>query len=69
MRPARDTDDARRPSHRRALIQTVAALEKIGSERFKILLTIPPKPSHDGEEARSLLEERGLPLSKARYLG
>lgn len=48
-----------------ALIQTVAALEKIGSERFRILLTIiPPRPSHDGEEARALLEERGLPLFK-----
>jgi chromosome partitioning protein len=48
-----------------ALIQTVAALEKIGTERFKILLTIiPPRPSHDGEEARALLEERGLPLFK-----
>jgi len=48
-----------------ALIQTVAALEKIGSERFRILLTIiPPRPSHDGEEARSLMAERGLPLFK-----
>jgi chromosome partitioning protein len=48
-----------------ALIQTVAALEKIGSERYRILLTIiPPRPSHDGEEARGLLEERGLPLFK-----
>ena len=46
-----------------ALIQTVAALEKIGTERFRILLTIiPPRPSHDGEEARSLMSERGLPL-------
>ena len=26
---------------------------------------MPPKPSHDGEEARGLLEERGLPLFKA----
>src|SRR5215204_5138063 len=49
-----------------ALTQTVAALEKIGTNRFRILLTIvPPKPSHDGEEARGLLEERGLPLFKA----
>jgi chromosome partitioning protein len=46
-----------------ALIQTVAALEKIGTDRFRILLTIiPPRPSHDGEEARSLMSERGLPL-------
>lgn len=49
-----------------ALTQTVAALEKIGTNRFRILLTIvPPKPSHDGEEARGLLEERGLPLFRA----
>jgi chromosome partitioning protein len=46
-----------------ALIQTVAALEKIGTNRFRILLTIiPPRPSHDGDEARSLMAERGLPL-------
>jgi chromosome partitioning protein len=46
-----------------ALIQTVAALEKIGSERYRILLTIiPPRPSHDGDEARGLMNERGLPL-------
>jgi chromosome partitioning protein len=46
-----------------ALIQTVAALEKIGTDRFRILLTIiPPRPSHDGDEARSLMSERGLPL-------
>jgi chromosome partitioning protein len=46
-----------------ALIQTVAALEKIGTDRFRILLTIiPPRPSHDGDEARSLMAERGLPL-------
>jgi chromosome partitioning protein len=48
-----------------ALIQTVAALEKIGTERFRILLTIvPPKPSHDGEDARELMTDRGLPLFK-----
>ncbi len=46
-----------------ALIQTVAALEKIGTDRFRILLTIiPPRPSHDGDEARSLMDDRGLPL-------
>lgn len=46
-----------------ALIQTVAALEKIGSTRYRILLTIvPPKPNHDGEDARELMTERGLPL-------
>jgi chromosome partitioning protein len=48
-----------------ALIQTVAALEKIGSERYRILLTIvPPSPSHDAEAAREMMNERGLPLFK-----
>lgn len=49
-----------------ALIQTVAALEKVGTDRFRILLTIvPPKPSHDGEDARELMQSRGLPLIRA----
>lgn len=48
-----------------ALIQTVAALEKIGG-RYRILLTIvPPKPSKDGEDARELMKERSLPLFEA----
>jgi chromosome partitioning protein len=46
-----------------ALIQTVDALEKIGSNRYRILLTIvPPRPSHDGEDARELIRARGLPV-------
>jgi chromosome partitioning protein len=46
-----------------ALIQTVAALQKIGSERFRILLTIvPPKPSRDADEARDMLNDSALPL-------
>jgi chromosome partitioning protein len=45
-----------------ALMQTTAALEKIGG-RFRVLLTIiPPKPSKDGEEARATLTDCGLPL-------
>ena len=45
-----------------ALMQTTAALEKIGG-RFKVLLTIiPPKPSKDGEEARATLTDCGLSL-------
>ena len=49
-----------------ALMQTVAALEAIGSRRFRVLLTmVPPRPSRDGEEARALLEEAKLPLFKA----
>lgn len=46
-----------------ALMLTVNVLESMGSERFKVLLTIiPPKPSRDGEEARETLTEVGLPL-------
>jgi len=49
-----------------ALIQTVAALEKVGTDRFRILLTIvPPRPSNDGEDARELMSSRGLPLFTA----
>lgn len=48
-----------------AMMLTVDALKQLGSERYKILLTIiPPKPSRDGEEAREMLSEAGLPLFK-----
>ena len=46
-----------------ALFLTVAALSKIGAQRYRILLTVvPPRPSKDGEEARKLLSEHKLPL-------
>ena len=48
-----------------ALLLTVEALEKIGADRYRILLTIiPPKPSKDGEDARQMLKKRGLPVFK-----
>ena len=48
-----------------AVMLTVSTLKQLGSERFKILLTIiPPKPSRDGDEARKMLTEAGLPLFK-----
>jgi chromosome partitioning protein len=48
-----------------ALLLTVEALEKIGADRYRILLTIiPPRPSRDGEEARQMLKKRGLPVFK-----
>ena len=38
------------------------ALAKLGTSRFKVLLTIvPPKPSRDGEEVLNTLQEAGLP--------
>jgi chromosome partitioning protein len=49
-----------------ALLLTVDALQRIGSDRYRVLLTIiPPRPSRDGEEARSLLKEKGLPVFKS----
>jgi chromosome partitioning protein len=46
-----------------ALTLTVDVLKELGAERYRILLTmIPPKPSRDGDEARSMLVEAGLPL-------
>lgn len=46
-----------------ALLLTIDTLKQIGTDRFKVLLTvIPPKPNRDGEEAREMLIEAGLPL-------
>lgn len=48
-----------------AMMQTVEALRSLGSDAYKILLTvIPPKPSTDGQQARVILTEAGLPLFK-----
>lgn len=46
-----------------ALLLTVAAMDKLASNRYRVLLSIvPPKPSRDGEEARGMLLEKNLPL-------
>ncbi|MHB1785280.1 MAG: ParA family protein [Acidimicrobiales bacterium] len=46
-----------------ALTLTVDTLRSLAAERYRILLTmIPPKPSRDGDEARSMLEEAALPI-------
>ena len=48
-----------------ALMQTVDALKSLGSEQYRILITrIPSKPRRDGEEAREMLREAGLPLDR-----
>jgi len=45
-----------------ALLATLEALRGSGA-RYRVLLTmVPPPPSRDGEEARALLEEAGVPL-------
>jgi chromosome partitioning protein len=46
-----------------AMMLTVAALQKLNTQNYKILLTvIPPKPSKDGREAREMLAGAELPL-------
>jgi chromosome partitioning protein len=46
-----------------ALVDTVAVLSDLGSERFRILLTmVPPPPSKAGESTRAILTEAGFPL-------
>jgi len=46
-----------------ALMVTVETLRSIGAERFKVLLSIvPPKPSRDGDDARTTIAGAGLPL-------
>ena len=49
-----------------ALLKTIQALEALGSDQYRVLLTIiPPLPSRDGAEARSMLKEAKLPAFRA----
>jgi chromosome partitioning protein len=46
-----------------ALVDTVMVLRQLGTDRWRILLTmVPPPPSKAGIEARATLHEAGLPL-------
>lgn len=46
-----------------ALSLTLEQLHGIGAYRYRILITvIPPKPSKDGEQARTMLKEAALPV-------
>jgi chromosome partitioning protein len=46
-----------------ALLLLVDALDEIGAESYRVLLTlVPPRPSRDGELARATLQGAGLPL-------
>jgi chromosome partitioning protein len=46
-----------------ALTMTIQSLEQLGADSFRILLTIvPPRPMTDGEEARKLIVDAGLPI-------
>jgi chromosome partitioning protein len=50
-----------------ALLATVKELRGLGSDRFRVLLTIvPPRPNRDGPKAREALLEAGLPLFAAQ---
>ena len=42
---------------------TVKALQAIGTNNYRVLLTIvPPRPSRDGDEAKSLLQQGAIPF-------
>ena len=46
-----------------ALMLTVKALDGFRASAYRILLSIiPPRPSRDGDDARSTLTQAGLPL-------
>jgi chromosome partitioning protein len=48
-----------------ALMLTVSALQRIGAERYRILLTIvPPRPIPEGENARQAIVQADLPMFK-----
>jgi chromosome partitioning protein len=49
-----------------ALSKTIDALRDVEAAKFRVLLTmVPPKPRRDGERAREILEQAGLPVFKA----
>lgn len=48
-----------------ALSLTISTLKTLKVDRHRVLLTIiPPKPTRDGDDAREMLTEAGLPLLK-----
>jgi chromosome partitioning protein len=48
-----------------ALTMTIQSLESLGADQFRILLTIvPPRPMTDGDQARKLIVDAGLPIFK-----
>ena len=49
-----------------ALMMTIEALQKLGANAYRILLTIvPPRPQADGENARRTIAGAQLPIFKA----
>lgn len=50
-----------------ALSLTTSSLKQLGTSAYRVLLTIvPPKPNRDGEEARVMMTDSGLPLLKSQ---
>jgi chromosome partitioning protein len=53
-----------------ALLLTVSALQAIGADRYRILLTIvPPRPIPEGDNARRAILEANFPSSEAKPAG
>ena len=51
------------PLSLQALMLTISALKNLGSDRYRILLTIvPPKPIPEGDNARKAIVDAGLPI-------
>jgi chromosome partitioning protein len=51
-----------------ALKQTVDALQRLGAQSYRVLLTVvPPRPNRDGEEAAAMLAASGVPMF-SRYI-
>lgn len=49
-----------------ALMLTINALRSRGAEQYRVLITmVPPRPSRDGDDARMMLNEAGVPLFAA----
>ena len=58
------------PLSLRALGLTVTAMKSIGADRYRVLLTVvPPRPSRDGDDAREMIEQMGLPVFQAAFHG
>jgi|SRR5262252_4386936 len=48
-----------------ALMLTVEALQSLGADRYRVLLTIiPPRPNHDFEDAALILNQNEIPVFK-----
>jgi chromosome partitioning protein len=48
------------------LTYTLAKLQEIGNDRYRVLLTkVPPKPRTDGEQLRAMLMQNDIPVFAA----